>query len=439
MALLRRKSSDRQLDSSSVLADEARARTPEDALEQYPEGGWEAWGVVLGGFLLFFVSFGLGTNTLGVFQTYWYNERPGGPLASQFAISWTGSFQVWCSYASALIAGPTTDRLGARPCIAVGTVFFVAACMLISVADSYWSVFLAQGVLQGISIGVLMSPALAVASQYFTRRRALALGMVAAGSSLGGVVWPIVLDRLIHHGPGFPWAMRICGFIALILLSTAFMLVKTRLPPLETGPFLDLQAFRLPSFSLLLLGQTVVYLGLFFMYFYLPSLGAQNGMPSGKIFYLASAGNGASFFGRTAAGLLGDRYGKFNCLIISLLMSATIVLATIPVSRLHGNAIVAPLYIVDSLYGFVSGAFFANQIAALISICKESGRIGTWIGMLYAALSLPGLFGPPIGAQLIQRSGFPAALAFSAIMMLLGATLITASRLSVQRSLVAVL
>ncbi|PWN53281.1 MFS general substrate transporter [Violaceomyces palustris] len=403
----------------------------------YPDGGSRAWGVVLGGFLLYFVAFGLGSNSLGVFQTYYYNERPGGPLASQSDISWIGSFQVWCSFASALASGAGLDRVGPKRIVLVGTIGFVSACMLISIAKSYWSVFLCQGLLQGLSLGLLFAPALACTSHFFNRRRGLALGVVASGSSMGGVVWPIVLDQLLHHTDlGFGWTLRICGFVALALLLVALSLVRTRLPPLDQGgPFLDLSAFRNPSFSFLVAGQFLIYLGLFFLYFYLPSLAALNGMPTGTIFYLASAGNGASFFGRIAAGLLGDRLGRYNVLLLSLFVSSLIVFATIPATRLKGDSTIGPLYAIASTYGLVSGAFFALQVATLVLICPDPKRIGTWIGMLYATLSLPGLFGPPIGAQLIMRRGFPSALAFAGTVMIAGTLLVLASRLTVQRRL----
>lgn len=45
------------------------------------------------------------------------------------------------------------------------------------------------------------------------------------------------------------------------------ILVKTRLPPLEKEPFLDFKAFQSASYSLLLAGQFIIYLGLFFPYF----------------------------------------------------------------------------------------------------------------------------------------------------------------------------
>lgn len=53
-----------------------------------------------------------------------------------------------------------------------------------------------QGVFFGLSVGFGVYPALAVVGQYFNRRRGLAMGIVASGSSLGGVCLPIMFSRL---------------------------------------------------------------------------------------------------------------------------------------------------------------------------------------------------------------------------------------------------
>ena len=45
---------------------------------------------------------------------------------------------------------------------------------------------LAQGLGVGIGIGLLFLPSLSILSQYFFKRRALAIGIAAAGSSIGG-------------------------------------------------------------------------------------------------------------------------------------------------------------------------------------------------------------------------------------------------------------
>jgi hypothetical protein len=52
---------------------------------------------------------------------------------------------------------------------------------------------------------------------YFKKNRAIAGGLAIAGSSLGGVIFPIMAVHLIPR-IGFPWTMRACAFMILGLL-----------------------------------------------------------------------------------------------------------------------------------------------------------------------------------------------------------------------------
>lgn len=58
----------------------------------------------------------------------------------------------------------------------------------------------------------------------------MALGIVIMGSSLGGVILPIMLIHLIPK-VGFGWAIRICGFLVLAFLIFANIVVRSRIPP----------------------------------------------------------------------------------------------------------------------------------------------------------------------------------------------------------------
>lgn len=50
---------------------------------------------------------------------------------------------------------------------------------------------------------------------WFSRYQALATGTVTNGSSLGGVMFPIVTNRLLPE-VGFPWNTRVSAFLILV-------------------------------------------------------------------------------------------------------------------------------------------------------------------------------------------------------------------------------
>ena len=86
------------------------------------------------------------------------------------------------------------------------------------------------------------------------------MGLVVSGSSLGGVIFPIMLVHLIPN-VGFPWAMRICAFLILALLIVANVTVRSRVPPTKR-PF-ELMAVVRPFKE-----QTFVLLTLAIFFFY---------------------------------------------------------------------------------------------------------------------------------------------------------------------------
>lgn len=62
---------------------------------------------------------------------------------------------------------------------------------------------------------------------HFTKHRGLATGLAIAGSSFGGVIWPIVDDQLLNHrGMSFAWTMRVNGFIAIPLAIVVTLSVR---------------------------------------------------------------------------------------------------------------------------------------------------------------------------------------------------------------------
>jgi MFS family permease len=94
---------------------------------------------------------------------------------------------------------------------------YVFAMMMLSLCNEYWQVMLVQGILMGIVMGRLQFPAFAAVSQYFEKERAAALGVVVSRSSIGGVVIPIALSKMLNSSSlGFGWSLRVIGFLIII-------------------------------------------------------------------------------------------------------------------------------------------------------------------------------------------------------------------------------
>ena len=122
-----------------------------------------------------------------------------------------------------------------------------------------------------------MAPGMAAVGQYFMKKRGAALGLAVAGSSLGGVIFPIALSKMLYNPSlGFGWTVRICGFIMLALLLPAILAIRARLPP-RKNQLLLLGAFKEPTYVTLIASIFLMMLGVFIPIFYLPEYAVRQG------------------------------------------------------------------------------------------------------------------------------------------------------------------
>ncbi|KAL6230885.1 hypothetical protein BDW75DRAFT_248293 [Aspergillus navahoensis] len=364
-------------------------KAPEPA--PFPDGGARAWTVALGAGGVLFCTFGY-VNAFGVYQDYYITHQLSNYSASD--IAWIGSVQTFFLFGSGLVGGPLFDRYGAKV-IWAPAVLVIFSVMMTSLCTKFYQFFLAQGILGGISMGLSLAPALSSTAQYFQKKRAAAMGITIAGSSLGGVIFPIALEQMLYSSLGFAWAVRIVGFIILGVMSFAVLGIHARLPP-KKQRFLKLEAFRKTHYVATL--TAVFFLNV--------------------AFYLIAIQNASSFFGRLVPGVIADKIGPYNMLSTVSIITAIITFCWI---RMTTNA---SIIIFSVLYGFSSGGIIGITPATIANCAGHPQEIGTYIGMGMAVMSVATLIGPPInGALLNEYGGFLQVQIFSAAVMMFGGVL----------------
>jgi MFS family permease len=273
-----------------------------------------------------------------------------------------------------------------------------------SLCKEYYQFFLAQGVLGGISMGMVMAPAMASIGQYFHKNRGAAMGLAVGGSSLGGVIFPIVLSKTLNNPKiSFGWSVRIAGFIMLPLILIGCATIRARLPP-RKGTFFLPRAFKNPIYLGLIGSIFLAMMGVFMPFFYLPTFGVAHGIL-----------NGASFFGRVIPGILGDRLGRLNMLFGAAICTGILILC---MQALDSNA---SIIVFSGLYGFFSGAIVSGMTVAFATVPDNPREIGTYMGMAMAVCSIAALIGPPIDGAFVKKfAGFDQVAIFSGVVVLAG-------------------
>ncbi|KAJ5532950.1 MFS transporter asaE [Penicillium frequentans] len=391
-----------------------------------PDGGLQAWMTVLGGFCGLFVSFGW-INCIGVFQTYYESNQLSGMSPS--TVAWITSLETFVMFFAGPIFGLLFDNFGPRWILLGGTFLHVFGLMMTSLSTEYYQFILAQGICSPLGASAIFNACVNSVSTWFGKRRAFALGVMASGSSLGGVIFPIMVTHLIPE-VDFPWAMRICAFLILFMLGIANLTLKSRLQH-HRKP-VNLMVFVHPlkdiKFVMTVAGSFCFFWGMFLPFTFVITQAERYGMSSNMSQYLIPILNACSIFGRTLPGYLADRLGRFNVMIVFSFLSGILVLALWLPSR--GNA---PAIVFSALYGFSSGAF-VSLAPALIAQISDLREVGIRNGTCFSIISFAALTGTPIGGALVPdvlTGSYTKLQIFAGVVMLAGATLFVVARIVV--------
>jgi len=123
------------------------------------------------------------------------------------------------------------------------------------------------------------------------------MGVMVTGSSLGGVVFPIMINRLIQNPRfGYPWAMRIAAFLILALQIVAVFTLRPRTAaaPKKSPPGTLAAPFKEFPFVMMLLGMFILMYGIFIPVNYLALQALEQAHVSESMsLYLVAIFNGA--------------------------------------------------------------------------------------------------------------------------------------------------
>ncbi|KHN95592.1 Major facilitator superfamily domain, general substrate transporter [Metarhizium album ARSEF 1941] len=364
--------------------------------DDVPNGGAQAWLHVLGAFMLYFNTWGI-LNTFGAFQTFYSS----GTLFVQTSsnISWIGSIQAFLVLFTGFLSGPIYDQGYLRALLLVGSFLIVFGNMMLSLATDYPQVLLAQGVCVGLGSGLIYVPAVAVLPTYFNTRLGLAIGLAASGSSIGGIIYPVVFYKLINQ-IGFSWSVRVVGFIALATLIIPNLVMKMRVKPPKARALLDTSALSDWPFLIFTSATLIGFMGLYTMFFYLSYYTKARHITSTALsFYLVPILNAASILGRVLPNAVSDKIGAFN------LIGPGAVIVSVIIFGMLGAKSVASVVILAILFGFFSGIFIALPPVCIVRLTKDRANIGTRMGMAFGIIGLGVFVGGPGGGAILASGG----------------------------------
>ncbi|TXT06913.1 uncharacterized protein COLE_06244 [Cutaneotrichosporon oleaginosum] len=313
---------------------------------------------------------------------------------SQPAIAWIGTLQSTLTFFPSLFFGRLFDAHGPRLLVIAGTSLSFAALLALSFCTAYPHFLLAHA-LFGFATSMIWGPSASVCGHWFARRRATAIGIVGCGSGFGGIIYPLLLKALLDRLPFRPALLIVAGMNAVLMLP-AWLWLRARLPPRRPAPWPALASpWRSRAFTFLALGAALSMLNMFTPYFDAPAIA-----PAPLREYAIAILQAGSFAGRATSGVIADRYGAWRVYVALALLTSATLFAFWCATPMPTAAAVAGL----CGYGFASGAWI-TLVSAVTAAIAPPEELGTWIGVLWTAISLPILAGPVISGVLIEKAG----------------------------------
>ena len=358
-----------------------------------PDGGLLAWTQAIMGHLVIFNTWGY-IASFGVFQTY-YSTTLGHPPSD---ISWVGSVQIFLLFFVGTFSGRALDGGFFHHVFISGFILQMVGIFTTSLATKYWHLFLAQGICTGISNGLLFCPTLSLVSTYFDKNRAFALGVTATGSATGGLVFPAIVRSLLPQ-IGFPWTVRVLGFVMLGTGALSAAMLRTRLPPRKSGPLVEWSAFKEPTYVLYVFGIFLGFWSLYFAFYYVGAFGRNIiGISYEESIDLLLIMNGIGIPGRLLPNYIADRaFGPLNIITPFAFAAGCVFYAWSGVHTRGG------VYAFACVYGLISSGIQSLFPATLTSLTSDVKKTGVRLGMGFTVVSFACLTGPPLAGALIQR------------------------------------
>ncbi|TFK46696.1 MFS general substrate transporter [Heliocybe sulcata] len=381
------------VDQSALPSKEIAAIATED---DFPDGGLQAWTIVLGSMCVNAATFGL-VNAWGTFQAYYTQTLL--PDTSASSLAWIGSIQYSLVFFPGLVSGRLFDLGYFRLPFTLASILLLVATFLTAECTKYWHFLLCQGLGIGLASGVMFGPTQGILAHWWKKRRQTALGVCAIGSSIGGTLFPIIFRNLVPQ-IGFKWTVRVIGFLLIFFIGIGNLTLRRRLPPVHvSGGLCNWKAFKSPAFSLYVFTCFVAFLGLYTVLTYIDISAIDAGVDENFTLYLVSIANASSSFGRILGGLLADRIGGLN-VMMPFTAVAGLLTYLWPLAQTK-SAFIA----IAVIYGFSSGVYVSLLMAPVLAL-GETGDVGRRVGMTMTVQAFGALAGPPISGAISGARGW---------------------------------
>jgi len=356
------------------------------------------WVVVWATFVCLAIIFGVSYSFAAFFASFAHE------FAAQRAdVSWIFGLSGFVYFVLGTLGGILADRLGPRWVCSAGMALIALGLLVTSWAPALWVVYLSYGLLVGLGIAFVYTPSIASVQPWFTLRRGLAGGIASSGVGAGTLLVPVLVALAIGS---MPWreAMRWLALAVLVLGLLAAGLLRrapARSTPGAGGTASGLslrETLRTPTFRWFYLATVLASPVMFIPFAHLSASARDLGLHESLAVGLVGLIGVGSMVGRFSIGLLADRLGRAQTLV---LMQLSMGLSYVLWAVAGGHTLLA-------LFALWFGLSYGSIVSLLPAICMDyfGGKaVASVVGALYSGAALGNLLGPVLAGAAFDRAG----------------------------------
>ncbi len=319
------------------------------------------------------------------------------------------------------VIGGLVDKKSARLLMSVGALALGGGLLALSLSQTVIQFALVFGVTFAFA-NLLLGPVTgsATVSRWFTVHRGRALGVAAFGTSIGGLLVPLLVSYWLENN-GWRWALRGVGLCVLCLVFPYFLLLMRGRPEelnlladgVDPAPgsaamnashraaitelrVADLLGMR--SFWLLGIAMGLLFAVYSSMMSNLPAYAVGLGVSTTGAGWMLTTIAGTGLLGKLIFGLAADRVNLRTALMVAmgLLMAGLLILATEPSYFVMLFAAV--------LFGLAAGGILPVW-GAIIAVVFGTANYGKVMGFITPVITLIVMPGYQVAGQIYDRTG----------------------------------
>jgi MFS family permease len=304
-----------------------------------------------------------------------------------------------------VVMGRVADRFGIMVPLVIGSVALGLGFILDALSQNYVQFLMAQALVIGLlGSSATFGPLVADVSQWFLKRRGIAVAIVASGNYFAGAVWPPFLQQAIST-----WGWR-PTYIGIGLLCTFTMLPLALL--LRARPHFNDEASPAASgragggllprpnfiYPALVVAGLSCCVAMSMPQVHIVAYCADLGYGPARGAEMLSLMLGFGVMSRLASGYFSDRIGGVGTLIIGSVLQFLALLFYIPFDGL------ASLYIVSAFFGLAQGGIVPSY-ALIIRDHFPAREAGSRISMVLTATVLGMALGGWMSGKIFDLTG----------------------------------